>query len=61
MDRDMVGFIALDQILGRFSRSVMHVSLEPRVGGDLLGDDSANAASLGIPSHVVADVEHFRH
>ena len=61
MDRDMVGFIALDQILGRFSRSVMHVSLEPGVGGDLLGDDSANAASLGIPSHVVADVEHFRH
>ena len=61
MDRDMVGFIALDQILGRFSRSVMHVSLEPRVGSDLLGDHSANATSLGIPSHVVADVEHFRH
>ena len=42
MDRDMVAFIALDQILGRLSRSVMHVSLEPRVGSDLLGDDSAN-------------------
>src|SRR5207245_7481733 len=39
----------------------MHVSLEARVGSDLLEDDSTNPTSLGIPSHVVTDLESFRH
>jgi len=82
MDRDMVGFVALDEshgfvqtfnfqyplrgafwteILGRFPRSMMRVSLEAYVGSDLLDDDSAKPASLGIPCHMVADLENSRH
>src|SRR6516225_2434907 len=57
----MVGFVALDQILGRFSRSVVDVSLELCVRSKLLDDDSADPASLGIPPDVVTDLECFRH
>jgi hypothetical protein len=36
-------------------------TLEFHVGSDLLDDDSTNPTSLGIPSHVVTDLECFRH
>lgn len=39
----------------------MRVSLELCVRRDLSHDDSANTPSFGIPSHVVADRELFRH
>src|SRR5215467_1062547 len=39
----------------------MQVALELCVRGDLLDDDSADPASLGIPLHVVTDLECFRH
>jgi hypothetical protein len=61
MDRYMVGFVALDQVLGRFPRSVMRIPLEVRVRSDLFDDDSADPPSLGIPSHMVTDFEVFRH
>src|SRR6516164_8938147 len=61
VNRDMVGFVALDQILGRFSRSVVDVSLDLCVSSKLLDDDSADPASLGIPPDVVTNLECFRH
>ena len=61
MDCHVFGFIALDEILWHFPRSVMHVPFDFRVGNDLLDDDSADPASLGIPSHVITDLECFRH
>ena len=54
MDREIVGFVALDYVLGRFPRSMMRVSLEACIGSDLLDDDSANPASLGSRMHGVA-------
>ena len=54
-------FVTLDEILWRFTRGVMHVPFEFDVGSDLLHDDSAHQTSLGIPSHVLTDLECFRH
>ncbi len=39
---------------------MMHVALELHIGSNLLDDDSADHASLGIPTHVVPDLEIFR-
>jgi hypothetical protein len=40
---------------------MVHVPVELRVGNNLLDDDPADPASLGIPSHVLTDLEYFRH
>jgi hypothetical protein len=40
---------------------MMHVPFELRIGSNLFDDDSANPASLGIPCHMVADLENSRH
>ena len=55
------GFVTLDEILWRFPRGVVHVPFEVHVGSDFLDDDSTNPTSLGIPSHVLTDLERFRH
>jgi hypothetical protein len=57
VDRYMVGFVTLDEILGFFSRRVMHVPFEVRVGSDLPDDDSAHMPSLTIPLHMITDFE----
>jgi hypothetical protein len=57
----MFSFFTLDEILWRFTRGVMQVPVECHVGSDLLNDDSTNPTSLGIPSHVLTDLECFRH
>ena len=54
-------FVTLDEILWRFTRGVMHVPFEFHVGSDLLDDDSTNPTSLGIPSHVLTDLECLLH
>ena len=54
-------FVTLDEILWRFTRGVMHGPFEFHVGSDLLDDDSTNHTRLGIPSHVITDLECFRH
>ena len=55
------GFVTLDEILWRFPRGVMHISFEFRIGSDFLDDESTNPTSLRIPSHVITDLECFRH
>jgi hypothetical protein len=55
------GFVTLDEILWHFRRGVTDISFEFRIGSDLLDDDSTNSASFRIPSHVITDLECFRH
>jgi hypothetical protein len=55
------GFVTLDEILWRFPRGVTHISFEFRIGSDFLDDESTNPTSLRIPSHVITDLECFRH
>jgi hypothetical protein len=45
--------------LWRFTRGVMHVAFEFHVRSNLLDDDSTDPTSLGIPSHVLTDLECF--
>jgi hypothetical protein len=39
----------------------MRVPLELRIGSDLPGDDSTDAPSFGIPSHMIPDFEILLH
>src|SRR5215469_13875832 len=39
----------------------MCVPLEVGIAGDLFDDDSADSPGLGIPSHVVTNLEYLRH
>ena len=55
MDRYMVGFVTLNEVLGRFLRRVMCVSFELRVVRDLFDHDSADSSGFGIPAHVITD------
>lgn len=61
VDRDVIGLIALDQVMWLFLGSVVGVALELRVGRYFLEDDSADAARFGVLAHMVADFECFRH
>jgi hypothetical protein len=45
MDRNMIGFVALDQVLWRVLGRMVHVALE---SGDLFDDDAANPAGFNI-------------
>lgn len=57
----VIGLITLDEILWFFTSSVMGIALEFRVRSDLLDNDSADPASLGIPSHMITDLECLWH
>jgi hypothetical protein len=61
VDRYVVGFVTLDEVLGLFPRSVMCVPLEVRIGSNFFDDDSADPSGFGIPPHVVTSLECFRH
>src|SRR5215470_12923549 len=53
----MICSVALYQVLRCFPRSVNCVALELDGPVDLLSNDSAHAASLGVPAHMVTDPE----
>lgn len=61
MDRDMIGCVALDQVLRRLPGRTVHVSFESGVGSDFLDDDSTDPAGLRVPPHVITYAERFRH
>lgn len=46
VDRHMIGFVALNEVLRFLSRSVMHIAFDPYVGDDSLDDDAANPPSF---------------
>ena len=61
MHRDMVRLIAFDFILRLIRVGVMRVSFVVDVLCMDLNNPAADTSGLGIPGHVVADFEAFRH
>ena len=61
MNRDVIGFIALDEILGRLLGGVMGVALEFHVGNHFLHDRAADSAGFRIPGYVIAAFERCGH
>ena len=57
----MVGFIALDEILGLPFGGVVRVALEFHIGDDFLHDSAANPARFRIPFDVIAAFERLGH
>jgi hypothetical protein len=58
---DVVGPVALDQVLGLFLRSVMHVALKTSIGHHFLYNHAANSSGFRVPFDMVAAFEGFRH
>jgi hypothetical protein len=61
MDRQMIGLVALDEILRFLSRSVVHIALDPHIRNNFLDNDAANSPSFRIPFNVVAAPKYFEH
>lgn len=61
MNRDMIGLVALDEILRFFLRGVVYVALEPNVGDNFFEDDAANSSCFRVPFDVIATFEHLGH
>jgi hypothetical protein len=61
MHRDMVRLVAFDFILRFIRVGMMRVSLVVDVLCMDLNNPAVGTSGLGIPAHVVADFEAFRH
>ena len=61
MNCDVIGFIALDEILGFFFGGVVGVALEFHIGNDFLHDNAANSTCFRVPFDVVATLERLGH
>src|SRR5271163_4112829 len=58
---DVIALVAFDFILRIAGRGVMHIALIVEVAG-VDGDDRArDMTGLGVPSHMIADLEPLRH
>jgi hypothetical protein len=54
---DVVGFIALDEILGFFSGGVVSAAFEFHFGNDFLHNSAANSTCFRAPFDVIATFE----
>ena len=61
MNCDVIGFIALDEILGLFFGGVVGVALERHIGNDFLRDGAANSTCFRIPFDVITAFERLGH
>src|SRR5580692_2766403 len=59
--RDMIALVAFDLILRIVRRGVMHITLIVEVAGVDGNDRSRNMTGLGVPSHMIADLELVGH
>ena len=57
MNCDVIGFVALDEILGFFFGSVVGVTFEFHFGNNFLHDSAANSTCLRVPCDVIAAFE----
>lgn len=57
MNCDVIGFIALDEILGFFFAGVVDVAFELHLENDFLHDSAANWACFRVPLDVIATFE----
>lgn len=55
--RQMIGLLALDQVLGLVDRGPHSVALEPDLRRDLLPNDTGHATGLRIPMHSISNFE----
>jgi hypothetical protein len=58
---DVIGFVALDEILGFFLGGVVSVALEFHVGNEFLHDSAANSTRFRVPFDVIATFERLGH
>jgi hypothetical protein len=58
---DVIGFIALDEILGLFFGGVVSVALERDIGNDFLHNSAANSTCFRIPFDVITTLERLDH
>ena len=61
MNCDVIGFVALDEILGFFFGSVVGVAFEFHFGNDFLRDSAANPTCFRVPLDVIAAFERLGH
>ena len=61
MNCDVIGFVALDEILRFFFRSVVGVAFEFHFGNDFLHDSAANSTCFRVPFDVIATFERLGH
>lgn len=61
MDGDVVGLIALDEVLRFFAGGVVRVTFEFQIRDDLFEDDTADASCFRVPGHVIATLECLAH
>ena len=61
MNCDVVGFIALDEILRFFFGGVVGVAFEFHFGNDFLHDGAANSSCFRVPFDVIATFERLGH
>ena len=61
MNRDVIGLIALDEILGFFCGRVVRVAFEFEIGNDFLHDSAANSTCFRVPFDVIATFERLGH
>ncbi len=59
MNCDVIGFIALDEILGFFFGGVVRIALVRHIGNNFLHDSAANSTCFRIPFDVITTFEHF--
>jgi hypothetical protein len=61
MGSDMIGLVAFDFVLGTVFRSAMRVALVVKICGMDGDDDPRHSARLGIPAHMIANLESLSH
>jgi hypothetical protein len=61
VNSDVIGFIALDEILGLFFGGVVGVAFERHIGNDFLHDSAANSTCFRIPFDVITAFERLGH
>lgn len=61
VDSNVVGFVALDEVLRFVLRGMVHVAFEPHIGNDFLHHHAANPARFGVPFDVIAALECLWH
>ena len=61
MNCDVIGFVALDEVLRLFLGSVVGVAFEFHFGNDFLYDSAANSTCFRVPFDVVATFERLGH
>jgi hypothetical protein len=58
---DVIALVAFDFILGIVRRGVMHIALIVEVAGVDGDDRPRDMAGLGVPSHMIANLEPLGH